>query len=53
MALVGTYSFWSACTRQNLLGQTYGVSMDGFSIDALMSAPAVRFESLMLVRLLL
>ena len=53
MALVEIFVRWSVVVRQGLLGRAYGVSMAGFSIDALIKAPAVRLDSLMLVRLLL
>lgn len=53
MVLIGICELWSTLMRQDLLGTAYGVSMAGFSIDALIRAPAVRLDSLMLVRLLL
>jgi len=53
MVLIGICILWSVLARQGLLGRAYGVSVAGFSIDALIKAPAVRLDSLMLVRLLL
>ena len=53
MVLIGICALRSMLVRQDLLGRAYGVSMAGFNIDALIRAPAVRFDNLMLVRLLL